>query len=187
MATDDLIITGYTTRDHLLLDLDDTALSKVARVVGLIMGRWPEVGHCLVLLSSDKPWRIGLKYSWNNSPYMKREGPNYHLVFSGRIGWNKACRICETLAGLRVLQKDYEKIRTFRGDMTLRVSSALLSTGYKAPPTAVCGIKNPRYGGSGDGIKDYMAIFRAANHTPGNTTFIPTSPPRINTKGIMIH
>jgi hypothetical protein len=158
MATEDLIITGYTTRDHLLLDLDDTTLSKVSRVVKLIMERWPETGDCLVLLSSEKPMSTRIKYSWNNTPYMERKGSSYHLVFDGRIGWNKAAHICETLAGLKILQKDYEKIRSFRGDMTLRVSGALLSTGYKAPPYCVVGIKNKGYDGSGDGIEDYLRL-----------------------------
>ena len=156
--TESLLITGYTTRRHLLLDLDDTSLDKAVKIVKMIMEEWREVGDCLILLSSDKISKLELRYSWNGAPYMKREGSNYHLVFDGMIGWNKATRICETLAGLRILEKDYEKIRTFRGDMTLRISSAHLLSGIKPPPVPVVAIKNKGYDGSGGGIAEYLKL-----------------------------
>jgi len=158
METKDLLITGYTTRDHLLLDLDDTTLGKATHVIQLIMNRWPEVGDCLILISSSKPQRIELRYSWNNSPYMKREGDHFHLVFDGRIGWNKCCHICETLAGLKILEKDYEKIRTFRGDMTLRVSGATLLSGHKAAPYCLVGIRNKRFSGPGVDLSPFLRL-----------------------------
>lgn len=154
--TEDMIITGYTTRRHLLLDLDNTKLPKAVSIVNMVMDEWPEVGDCLILNSSNVRDTLNVRYSWNGAPYHKREGSNYHLVFDGLIGWNKAAHICETLAGLRILEKDYEKIRTFRGDMTLRISPAMLSTGLKPAPVCVCAIKNKRYGGSGSGIFDYL-------------------------------
>ena len=156
--SENLIIAGHTTRRHLLLDLDDTTLSKAVRIVKLIMERWAEVGDCLILQSSEKCDTVKLAYSWNNAPYMKRVGSSYHLVFDGLIGWNKCCHICETLAGLHILEKDYAKIRTFRGDMTLRISPALLSTGLKPAPVAVCGIKNRGYDGSGGGVAEYLRL-----------------------------
>jgi hypothetical protein len=122
----------------------------------MVMDEWPEVGDCLILLSSEKKIALNLRYSWNGAPYHKQVGSSYHLVFDGLIGWNKAAHICETLAGLRILEKDYEKIRTFRGDMTLRISPVRLLTGLKPAPVCVCGIKNKGYDGSGRGISDYL-------------------------------
>jgi len=136
-------IIGYTTRTHLLLDLDDTALTKAARLADLIIREWPEVGDCLIVASSTKELNVRVRYSWNNHPWMSRESPSYHLIFNNRVGYNKCCKICETLAELGVLNKDYAKIRTFRGDMTLRVSHQNLSTGaVKPPPSPVMLIMN---------------------------------------------
>jgi hypothetical protein len=132
-----LLIIGYTTRRHLLLDLDNTSEDKVNWLANMIMDEWPEVGDCLVLCSSESPLQVELKYSWDNRPWIRVTRSNYHLVFDNIIGYNKACKIIETLEGLNILQRDYSKIRAFRGDMTLRVSEAALSTGVKPAPKKV--------------------------------------------------
>ena len=129
----DLII-GYTTRRHLLLDLDNCSQEKARRLALLIMAAWPEVGNCLIVLSSPAPLCVELRYSWNNWPWIRTRRSNYHLVFDNQVGYNKCCRICACLAGVGVLNRDYVKLREFRGDMTLRVSSAPLSTGLKPRP-----------------------------------------------------
>ncbi|MCJ7621742.1 MAG: hypothetical protein MUP64_16180 [Anaerolineae bacterium] len=152
-------IIGYTTRTHLLLDLDDTSIEKARRLADLIIHQWPELGDCLILQSSLKPLNVGLKYSWNNHPWMSRESPNYHLVFNNRVGYNKCCKICEVLAWLGVLNKDYTKIRTFRGDMTLRVSHQNLSTGaVKPPPEPVELVLNLASKWSDGMINEYLAF-----------------------------
>lgn len=138
--------------------MDNTDLPKVVSIVKMIMAEWREVGDCLILCSSDKKKRIALRYSWDNTPFHKRYSSSYHLVFDGMIGWNKAAHICETLAGLRIVQKNYEKVRTFRGDMTLRISSAHLLSGIKPAPVPVVAIKNKGYDGSGGGIADYLKL-----------------------------
>ena len=127
------LIIGYTTRTHLLLDLDDTSYIKAHRLAAQIQATWPKVGDCLIVKSSPKLLDISVKYSWNNHPWMKRVSDNYHLVFDNNIGYNSCCRVCEVLAELNILNRDYVKIRTFRGDMTLRVGHQNMSTGTVKP------------------------------------------------------
>jgi hypothetical protein len=155
------MIIGYTTRRHLLLDLDDTSLEKARRLAYLIINEWPEVGDCLILRTSDNPLNVSLRYSWNNWPWISVTRPSYHLVFDNCIGYNKACKICETLAGLNVLERDYLRIRTFRGDMTLRVSEAALSTGAKPAPEPIEYLINTAQKWRDRKIDDYLA-FRGA-------------------------
>jgi hypothetical protein len=156
-------IIGYTTRTHLLLDLDDTSLEKARRLVYTIMTEWPKVGDCLIVSSSSKRLVVRVRYSWNNHPWMSRESPNYHLIFDNIVGYNTCCRICETLAELGVLNKDYTKIRTFRGDMTLRVSHQNLSIGaVKPPPRPVEYLFNPVENYSDGMIDEYLAFRDAA-------------------------
>ncbi|MCJ7573953.1 hypothetical protein MUO93_06785 [Candidatus Bathyarchaeota archaeon] len=156
-------IIGYTTRTHLLLDLDDTSLEKARRLAYMIMEEWPKVGDCLVVESSRKRLVVRVRYSWNNHPWMSRESPNYHLIFDNIVGYNTCCRICETLAELGVLNRDYVKIRTFRGDMTLRVSHQNLSTGaVKPPPEPVEYLFNTAQKWRDQKIDDYLALRRAA-------------------------
>jgi hypothetical protein len=136
--------------------LDKTTLTKAARIARLIMDQYPEVGDVLILRSSEGSGRIDLKYDNFKRPYHRFEGDGYHLVFSGKIGYNKACRIIEALAGVHVLNKDYVKIREFRGDMTLRISPQVLSTGIKPAPVCICALKNAKYRGDGEGINAYL-------------------------------
>ncbi len=153
----DLII-GYTTRRHLLLDLDKTSLTKTAALARLIMREYPEVGDCLILRSSEGDGAISLKYDNYQRPYHRVNGDSFHLVFDGLIGYNKACRIIEALAGVHVLNRDYVKIREFRGDMTLRISSTSLYSGLKPAPVCVTGIKNKAFKGVGEGIEAYLRV-----------------------------
>ena len=151
----DLII-GYTTRRHLLLDLDRTTLTKVPMLTRMIRAQWPEVGDALIMRSSEGSGRIDLKYDNYHRPYHKLDGDSYHLIFDNTIGYNKCCRIIEALAGVHILNRDYVKLRTFRGDMTLRVSPQVLASGVKPAPVAIVGIKNEQSRGSGDGIAQYL-------------------------------
>ena len=150
---------GYTTRRHLLLDLDKTTLTKAAALVRLIIRDYPEVGDCLILRSSEGDGRISTKHDNYQRPYHKLDGDSFHLVFSGDIGYNKCCRIIEALAGCYILNKDYVKLREFRGDMTLRISPQHLSTGkIKPAPVCVAGVLNKKYRGDGEGIADYLRV-----------------------------
>lgn len=122
----------------------------------MIMEQWPEVGDALILRSSEGSGRIDTKYDNYHRPYHRLDGDSYHVVFDGLIGYNKACRIIEALAGVHVLNRDYVKLRTFRGDMTLRVSPQVLASGVKPAPVAVAGIKNAKFRGAGEGIAQYL-------------------------------
>ena len=168
------LIVGYTTRQHLLLDLDDTSFNKARRLALMIMREWPEVGDCLIMSSSRKHLNVGLKYSWNNHPWMSRESSNFHLVFNNRIGYNKCCTICETLAELGALNKDYAKIRTFRGDMTLRVSPQNLSTGAVKPQPFTIGFIMNRATERRDGmIGVYSAFLDAVSRLCTGAEVVP--------------
>ncbi|GAI76497.1 unnamed protein product [marine sediment metagenome] len=138
------LILGYTTRRHLILDLDNTGLDYAISMVSTIMAEWPKVGDCLVLRSSTTVDQVRLAYNKWGRPLVIHDRPNYHLVFDNLIGYNSATRICRVLAGLGVLEEDYDKIREFRGDMTLRVSQATLYAGLKPVPEEAAYIENPR-------------------------------------------
>lgn len=156
------LIIGYTTRTHLLLDLDDTTSTKSMRLGMKIMGTWPKVGDMLIVRSSPKPLDVRLRYSWNNHPWMKRESDSYHLVFDNNIGYNLCCHICEALAELNILNKDYVKIRTFRGDMTLRVSHQNMSSGaVKQAPEPLLVIYNYKCKRRDGMIIKYLAFLDA--------------------------
>jgi len=155
------LIVGYTTRDHLLLDLDDSSLPKVKGLVDKVMESYPEVGDALILLSSPHELDIKVNY-YDALPRFSVTRESYHVVFSGRIGYNKCCKICASLASVNILERSYIRCRNFRGDMTLRVSPSELSTGVKPAPVAVCAIHNKQYEGNGDGIEEYLDFRRAS-------------------------
>jgi len=152
------LIVGYTTRRHLLLDLDNTSLTKVCGVARAIMHSWPEVGSCLVVLSSERDLEIECKYSWDNKPWIRVKRDNYHLVFNNDIGYNKIATICETLGVLNVLEGSFIKMRKFRGDLTLRVSPSILTTGVKPAPHPVVGLRNYEADHEDGEILEYLRI-----------------------------
>jgi hypothetical protein len=152
------LIVGYTTRRHLLLDLDNTSLGKACAMARHIMHSWPEVGSCLVVQSSERPVTVKLKYSWNNRPWIKVERSNHHLIFDNTVGYNKIAIICETLGVLNVLEGSFIKMRKFRGDLTLRVSPSVLSTGVKPAPRPIVGLRNPESSRADGMIAEYLRI-----------------------------
>ena len=128
---------GYTTRRHLILDLDNSGLPHVMGLVSQIMEAWPKVGDCLILQTSKDQDQVRLAYNKWGRPLVIHDRPNHHLVFDNLIGYNTAAKICRCLAGLGVLEADYEKIREFRGDMTLRVSISIKYAGISPVPVEV--------------------------------------------------
>lgn len=137
LPPDPIPIVGYTTRRHLILDLDSVTLYKARSIARKIMWEWPKVGDCLLILSSEGTHRLGVRYTRMGRPLVIYARDNYHLVFDNGIGYNLSCRICETLAHLGILNRDYVKIREFRGDMTLRVGPAVLLERYKPVPRVI--------------------------------------------------
>jgi len=130
-------IIGYTTRRHLILDLDNANRLGARAIAKKIMWEWPKVGDCLILSSSTKPDRIRLVHNKWGRPLLYHDRENFHLIFDNGIGYNLSCRICRVLAGLGILNPDYVKIREFRGDMTLRISPAYLYDEVKPIPHIV--------------------------------------------------
>jgi len=152
------LILGYTTRRHLILDLDNTGLDYALRMANLIMKEWPKVGDCLILESTTQPDQVRLEYNKWGRVLVIHDRPNMHLVFNNLIGYNTASRICRVLAGLGVLEPDYEKIREFRGDMTLRVSEAVMMDTTKPVPKEVAYCHNMRTARSDGYIGDYRKL-----------------------------
>ncbi|GAH14965.1 unnamed protein product, partial [marine sediment metagenome] len=107
------------------------------RITKMIQKEWPEVGSCLLMLSSTGKDREWIKYSNYQRPFHKRDRQNIHLIFDNLIGYNKCCKICQVLAELRIVNKAYTDIRKFRGDMTLRVSPKVTGPGYKPYPKPI--------------------------------------------------
>lgn len=83
-----------------------------------------------------------LDYSKVGDCLIVKTDKGFHLIFDNSIGYNLATTIIKTLALKGVLNKDYEKIRGFRGDMTLRTSPAILTNKVKPCPTIVCYLDN---------------------------------------------
>lgn len=103
------LIVGYSTNNHLLLDFDRAKCFLRANLLTKMVQRdYPFVGHALMVQSS-----IG----------------KYHVVFDDIISWSKITHVTQTLACLGVLNRDYMKIRKFREDLTLRISS--VDRGFK--------------------------------------------------------
>lgn len=122
------------------------------------MWEWHKVGDCLILLSSGKVDRVRLVYNKWGRPLLIHDRANYHLVFDNGIGLNLCTRICHVLAGLGILERDYMKIREFRGDMTLRVSPAYLSESSKPMPRVADLIYNNFTNRSDGWISYYLRI-----------------------------
>lgn len=154
----DLLILGYTTRDHLLLDLDETSFCRVVSLANQIMESYPDVGHCLIVESSTPSKTSYLKYDDNGIPHERWVYQNYHVVFDAPIGYERCVAIIDTLVGLDVLPPEFKEVRMFRGDMTLRVSAKWLHHRVIPPPNVVYAMRNPRANKSYDNIGRYRRL-----------------------------
>ena len=170
------LILGYTTRRHLLLDLDNSTVTKTVSLVRQIMREWPKVGDCLILRSSVGRSLLYIRYSRMGRPLLIYKRDNFHMVFDNGIGYNLCCRICRVLAEIGILNRDYVRIREFRGDMTLRVGPANLIKGFKPIPSYVCYVVN-KFGTKRDGYTsvyaDALRIARdlfSTDHDPEDET-----------------
>lgn len=155
-------VLGYTTRRHLLLDFDDTTVHKTARLLDHIFKEYPEVGDAIIIISSVGSNSLNIHYNNFQRPYIKRDRLSLHVVFDNLIGYNKITRICETLAGLFILEKDYAEIRHFRGDLTLRVSPRVERAGIKPYPVLVMYKVNPHKNKKGKFILEYLRFLDIA-------------------------
>lgn len=147
-------VLGYTTRRHLILDLDNTTLSYARAIVKKIQWEWPKVGDAIILSSSEKPDRVRLVHNRWGRPLLYHDRHNFHIVFDNGIGYNLSCRICAVLAEIGILNRDYVKIREFRGDMTLRIGPLITHDEVKGPPKLRARVFN-NYTDRHDGFIDH--------------------------------
>ena len=153
------LIWGYSTSQHLLLDLDNTTVSKVEKLVTIIQHEYKDVGSALIVESSPpKTADIHLQHCTGlHRSIQRRQLGNYHVIFSNRLSWNRIMKIVRTLAELQILNKDYVKIRGFRGDLTLRVSKKVTPDGVKEVPKPICTLF--KYAeNDGNYIDDYLRL-----------------------------
>lgn len=134
--TSNLII-AYTTREHLLLDLDETDEFKVTCLAKLIIQSFPEVGDILILNSSTPSKKNYTKFNAKGLPVFRYTYQNYHLVTDNKISYQRCLEIIDVLVELDVLQPEYREIRLFRGDMSLRTSHKPLVSRVVPPPKPV--------------------------------------------------
>lgn len=167
----------------MILDLDNSGLEYAERIARMVMHEWPRVGDCLILESTTQPDRVRLSYNKWGRPLVIHDRPNHHLVYGGLIGYNTAAKICRTLAGLGVLEEDYDKIREFRGDMTLRVSPSSMMDEVKPEPRAVLYLLNDNADWSDIYIKEYLKfkkigelLFLGVSHSKGIPDDCPNDP-----------
>lgn len=160
-------IIGYTTRTHLLLDFDNTTLTKVIKLCILIIKQYPKVGSALICLSSQKPYRQWLRYTSTAKPLICRSLPSYHAIFDNNIGYNTCGKIIETLAGLNILNEDYVKIRDFRGDMTLRISPMICTDEVKPMPKPKVYVRTRRCRKHDGMIIQYLKMLKIMYHMFG--------------------
>ena len=155
------VIVGYTTSQHLCLDLDDVSLSKVIGLTCELMYNYPELGKCQIMQSSEAKGSAYVKINRHGIPRWHFPKPSYHLVFDNVIGERRCWEIMNTLICLGIQPPQVRQIKARRRDMTLRVSPSVYSTQIKPAPKPVMQIINI-YTKRADGkIRDYHK-FRCA-------------------------
>lgn len=150
---------GYTTREHLCLDLDNTSYFKVENLVETLMREHPELGHAVIMESSTHKFVQRLKHLLMQPAGIITRRHNYHVVFNNFLPYEQSCRIIETLAELDVIARDFIRIRQMRNDMTLRVSRTVNMQHTKPKPKLLKYIINPYSTRQDEGIKRYMTLF----------------------------
>jgi len=153
-----ILIVGYTTRSHLLLDLDETSIYDVERLAKLIIESYPDVGNCLIVESSTPSFNSYLKHDDKGVPHEKWTYQNFHLVFDAPIGYERCLAIIDDLVDLDVLAPEYKQIRMFRGDMTLRVSEKVLHHRVIPAPKPICIITNKHFPVPEGNIGSYLKL-----------------------------
>jgi len=155
---------GYTTSEHLLLDLDDTSLYKVTRLIQILQQSYPELGNALIMHSSTRKAQSTLRINRHGIPKEVLRRESYHVVFNNRVTYARCCEVTNTLVDLNILEPEYRVVRAKRGDMTIRVSPMLLSKGIKPEPKPYRTILSPYSGRQHGMIKQYLAFLYATRN-----------------------
>jgi len=159
----DLIVEGYTTRLHLLLDFDHKSLAQVAGLCRLIQRSWPETGDCLIMESSKAPPGKVTWIAHTVGVLPIADKANYHAIFDGLIGYDACTKIIVSLVELDVLDFRYREIRKFRGDMTLRVGRRVESRRTIPAPKVALFLPASRPYFAVGGISMYLDRWNATN------------------------
>lgn len=139
------LVCGYTCQDHLLVDLDDCNFRKAKRLTLMIMREYPDLGDVLIVRSSDA---------------------HYHLIFGSIVSWERLIQVIETLAVLGIVQKAYAQVRTFRRDLTLRISGKNGEDKIRPVPEPVRFITRWNNEKERAGIERYMWTLKAFRDCP---------------------
>lgn len=153
---------GYTTRNHLLVDLDDTTLRKTLVICRMLIKEYPELGDCLITLSSEKKDSLDYVYFPAHKPKPKRVGNSYHLIFNNTVGFNKCYQIIRVLAGLSIIEWNHGHLRKYYRDMTLRTSHRITMEKVEPPPTPLIYIFNQNSTKNDNRIHDYYALLKTS-------------------------
>lgn len=142
MAFDSCLVVGYTTQDHLLVDLDRCSYSRAKSIAITIMTEWTELGSVLLVRSSPL---------------------HYHLIFDKRVAWERLVHIIEVLADIGYVQKNYAQVRTFRRDLTLRISEKKGVDRLRPVPEPICIIHHSYTDVPSHGIRAYCHYLQIFN------------------------
>jgi hypothetical protein len=153
---------GYTTKDHLCIDLDNTSFFKVYNLVKMIMSEYPNVGDCLILSSSYQKQVLKWNYPPCQNMMLKVKRDNFHVIFDNFIGYEMCCKIIENLAYLGVINEQYIRIREMRNDMTIRVSKTECVEYTKRKPMIIGYVLNENTKKRDKGIDAFIALYRVA-------------------------
>lgn len=156
-------VIGYTTREHLCIDLDNTSYPKVLQLAEMIMKYYPYVGDCVIMISSSRRFHQQINYTPPKGIRIQTVRNNYHIIFNNEMHYEKSCIIIETLAYLDVLDEAYIRIRMMRNDMTLRTNKTVLIDGTKPAPKFCAWIKNRFTQKEGKGIETYLSFYLLSN------------------------
>jgi len=158
------LIIGYTTSQHLCIDLDDTSLYKVTKLVQLMQHDYPELGNALIMYSSNRKDAKGSRIDRHGIPRHTFKRESYHVIFNNNIGSTRCWEIIGTLIDLDIEPPQVRQIRARRRDMTLRVSPMVLSGGIKSEPKPCRTVPSCCYGKQDGMIKQYLAFLYAARN-----------------------
>jgi hypothetical protein len=110
----------------------------------MIQKEYPFLGDCLI---SESSW------------------DGFHCIFDSKVTWAQIMRVCRALTHIGIVNRNYIAVRTFREDLTVRVSSIDrgLEKSEAPKPIALVFAKNGSYGYNDrfSGIANYLDVLSA--------------------------
>lgn len=143
MKADQFIVSGFSSRRLLLLDLDHTTEYKVRKLADMILAWWPDLLGYVVMLSSEGRQVTEVHYrhfdGTRQEPYVSiGNRGNFHVIFDGYVPFEKVRARMHVLAELDVVQRRvFTDIATFRNSLTLRIGSRIAEDKVRGVPQIV--------------------------------------------------